>query len=119
MQQIAYPFQIDQRGRVADTPYEDHVEQMIKQVLFTNPGERVNRPDFGCGVLQLIFDPNSDELATTSQFLIQGALKTWLDDIIVLEAVDVNNNDSRLTITIQYVISQTQQRKVSQFSREF
>jgi phage baseplate assembly protein W len=114
---IAYPFAIDNRGRVADTNYEAHVRQMIEQILFTNPGERVNRPDFGCGILQLIFAPNSDELATATQFLIQGALKTWLDEVIVLEAVEVNNEDSRLIITIQYVIRQTQQRQVSRFVR--
>lgn len=116
--QIAYPFQIDGRGRVADTPYEAHIRQMIEQVLFTNPGERVNRPDFGCGILQLVFAPNSDELASATQFLIQGALETWLGDVITLEAVQVANDDARLIITIQYIIQQTQQRQVSRFSRE-
>ena len=116
--QIAYPFQIDGNGRVADASYEDHVRHMIEQVLFTNPGERVNRPEFGCGLLQLVFAPNSDELAAATQFLIQGALETWLGDVIQLEAVQVENDDSRLIITIQYVIRQTQQRQVSRFSRE-
>lgn len=116
--QIAYPFQIDGNGRVADAPYEDHIRHMIEQVLFTNPGERVNRPDFGCGLMQLIFAPNNDELATATQFLIQGALETWLGDVIQLEAVQVENDDGHLIITIQYVIRQTQQRQVSRFSRE-
>lgn len=115
---IAYPFEIDRRGRVAETPYEAHVRQMIEQVLFTNPGERVNRPDFGCGLLQLVFAPNSDELATATQFLIQGALTTWLEDVIVVEGVQVDNDDSRLVITIQYIVRQTQQRQVSRFVRE-
>jgi len=94
------------------------VRQMIEQVLFTNPGERVNRPDFGCGILQLVFAPNSEELASATQFLIQGALEQWLGDVITLEAVQVENDESRLVITIQYVIRATQQRQVSRFSRE-
>jgi hypothetical protein len=117
--EIAYPFRIDGRGRVAETSYEAHVRQMIEQVLFTNPGERVNRPDFGCGLLQLVFAPNSEELASATQFLIQGALETWLGDVITLEAVQVVADEARLVITIQYLIRETQQRQVSRFSREF
>jgi hypothetical protein len=116
--EIAYPFQIDNRGRTADTSYASHVRQMIEQVLFTNPGERVNRPDFGCGILQLVFAPNSEELASATQFLIQGALEQWLGDVITLESVQVENDESRLVITIQYVIRATQQRQVSRFSQE-
>ena len=115
---IAYPFRIDSRGRVANAPYEAHVRQMIEQVLLTNPGERVNRPDFGCGLLQLVFAPNSDDLASATQFLIQGSLETWLGDVITLEAVQVENDESRLNITIQYLIRETQERQVSRFSRE-
>lgn len=116
--QTAFPFQINGRGRVADTSNEAHIRQMIEQVLFTNPGERVNRPDFGCGILQLVYAPNSDELASATQFLIQGALETWLGDVITLEGVQVDNEDARLLITIQYVIRQTQQPQVSRFVRE-
>lgn len=64
---IAYPLDIDGRGRLADTDYEAHIREMIAQILFTRPGERVNRPDFGCGLQQYIFDPNSDELAAATQ----------------------------------------------------
>lgn len=118
MLEIAYPFELDGRGRVAQTAYEAHICQMIEQVLFTNPGERVNRPDFGCGILQLVFAPNSDELTTATQFLIEGALNTWLNDVILLEGVQVEHDDSRLIITIQYVVRLTQQRQVSRFARE-
>jgi phage baseplate assembly protein W len=116
--QIAYSFQVDGRGRVADALYEAHIRQMIEEVLFTNPGERVNRPDFGCGLQQLIFAPNSEQLVSATQFLIQGALETWLAEAIQVEAVQVEADQSRLVITIQYVIRQTQQRQVSQFERE-
>ena len=74
-----FPYHIDGRGRTAETDEDDHIRDMIHQVLFTNPGERVNRPDFGCGVGQLVFMPNSDALAAATQFLVQGSLTRWLD----------------------------------------
>jgi uncharacterized protein len=118
MMQVAYPFRIDGRGRVAAATEDDHVRQMIEQVLFTLPGERVNRPDFGCGLQQLIFAPNSDELAAATQFLVQGALEQWLGTVIEVEAVEVEAIQSALNVTIQYIIRRTQQRQLEQFSRE-
>ena len=82
------------------------------------PGERVNRPDFGTGVMQLVFAPNSQELATATEFTIQGALQQWLGDRIQVEAVQVESEDSTLRITVQYILRRTQQRSVAQFSRE-
>ncbi len=116
--QIKYPFQIDGRGRVAETNYDAHIRQLIEQVLFTEPGERVNRPDFGSGLKQLIFAPNSSELAATVQLLVQGSLEQWLGDLILLEAVDIDTIDSRLEITVEYIVRQNQQRQLAQFSRE-
>ncbi len=87
--EIAYPFRIDGRGRVADATENDHIRQMIEQVLFTIPGERVNRPDFGCGLQQLIFAPNSTELAAATEFIVKGALEQWLGDVIQVEALRV------------------------------
>ncbi len=115
---IQFPFQIDGRGRTAGATDEDHIRQMIEQVLFTSPGERVNRPDFGTGVMQLVFAPNSPELAAATEFTIQGALQQWLGDVIKVEAVDVESQESTLRITVQYVIRRNQQRAVAQFSRE-
>ena len=115
---IQYPFQIDGRGRTASATDEDHIRQMIEQVLFTSPGERVNRPDFGTGVMQLVFAPNSPELAAAAEFTIQGALQQWLGDVIKVEAVNVESQESTLRITVQYVIRRNQQRAVAQFSRE-
>lgn len=115
---IQYPFQIDGRGRTASATDEDHIRQMIEQVLFTSPGERVNRPDFGTGVMQLVFAPNSPELAAATEFTIQGALQQWLGDVIKVEAVNVESQESTLRITVQYVIRRNQQRAVAQFSRE-
>ena len=95
---IRFPFQFDNKGRTAETDEDQHIRDMIGQVLFTAPGERVNRPDFGSGLMQLVFEPNSDELATTTQFLVQGALQHWLGDLIEVNEVQVNNEDSTLLV---------------------
>ena len=79
---IDFPFHFDGRGRTAEAATDEHVRDLIEQVLFTSPGERVNRPTFGSGLMQLVFAPNSDELATATQFLVQAALQQWLGDLI-------------------------------------
>jgi phage baseplate assembly protein W len=97
---------------------DDHIRDMIEQVLFTNPGERVNNPTFGSGLLQLVFAPNGDELAATTQFLAQGALQQWLGDLIQVDALQVESEDSTLRVAIRYTVRRTQQRQVAQFTRE-
>jgi Bacteriophage baseplate protein W len=99
---LDFPFHVDGRGRSAETAEDDHIRDMIFQVLFTDPGERVNRPDFGCGVKQLVFMPNSDALATATQFLVQGALQRWLDGVIQVESVDVEAVEAELRVTVVY-----------------
>jgi hypothetical protein len=116
--QIDYPFHFDDRGGTAQTTGDEHIRDLIEQVLFTAPGERVNRPTFGSGLMQLVFAPNSDELATATQFLVQGALQQWLGDLIQVEAVQVESIESTLRVTVQYIIRRNQQRQVAQFSRE-
>lgn len=115
--QIDFPFGFDSRGRTAATDIDDHVRDMIEQILFTAPGERVNRPTFGSGVLQLVFAPNSDELAATTQFLVQGALQQWLADIIQVDTVQVQSEDSTLTVTIRYIVRRSGQQQIAQFQR--
>jgi hypothetical protein len=114
MIQISYPYQIDSRGHTAPATADDHIRHMIEQVLFTDPGERVNRPDFGAGVRQLLFAPVNDEMAAAAEFLIRGALQQWLGDLIQVEAVQVHApaTESNLQIVIQYVHRRDQQRKV-------
>ena len=107
---LDHPFDIDSTGHVAATDTEDHVRDMICQVLFTDPGERVNRPDFGCGLRQLVFMPNSDALATATQFLVQGSLHRWLGDVIDLERVETSSEDGRLVVTVVYVRRETGER---------
>ncbi len=115
---IKFPFQFDNRGRTALTDDDDHIRDMIEQVLFTSPGERVNRPTFGSGLMQLVFEPNSDELVTTTQYLVQGALQQWLGDLIEVNEVLVESDDSKLSVIVQYIIRRTQQQMLAQFQRE-
>ncbi len=97
-----FPYRIDGRGRTAEADSHDHVRDLIYQVLFTAPGERVNRPDFGCGITQLVFMPNSDALAAATQYLVQGALTRWLDEAIAVHDVEITNSDSTLTVRVAY-----------------
>ncbi len=115
---IDYPFHFDSRGRTAHAAEADHIRDLIEQVLFTSPGERVNRPDFGARLLQLAFAPNSSELATTTQLLVQGALQQWLGDLIHVEAVEVESEESALKVTVNYIVRRNQQRQIAQFSRK-
>jgi phage baseplate assembly protein W len=115
---IDFPFRIDGRGRTAATDDADHIRDMIEQLLFTNPGERVNRPDFGSGLLQMVFQPNSVELAAALQFTLQAALQQTLGDRIQLLGVAVTNEDSTLQVTVQYAMRGEQQVQTAQFSRE-
>jgi phage baseplate assembly protein W len=113
---LDHPFHFDGTGRTATTDVDDHVRDMIFQVLFTNPGERVNRPDFGCGLGQLIFMPNSSALATATQFLVHGSLQRWLADVIQVERVVVSAQEERLVVDVAYVRLDTGQRLEDQFS---
>src|ERR1044071_257410 len=105
---LDYPFRFDGKGRTADTSDDDHIRDLIEQVLFTAPGERVNRPNFGSGVMRLVFAPNSDQLATATQFLVQGSLQQWLGDLIQVDEVQVQNEDSTLFVRVQYTVRRTQ-----------
>jgi phage baseplate assembly protein W len=116
--QLDYPYGFDNRGRTAETTDDEHIRDLIEEVLFTTPGERVNRPTFGSGVLQLIFAPNSEALAAATQMTVQGALQLWLGDLIQIESVDVQSVDSKLQVLVQYTVRRNQQRRAAQFVRE-
>jgi phage baseplate assembly protein W len=104
---LAFPLHFDARGRSARAPRDEHIRQMIEQLLFTSPGERVNRPDFGSGILQLVFAPNSPELAAALQFTIQAAMQQWLGDIVEVTRIDVESVDSTLSVALDYVVLAT------------
>ncbi len=115
---IQFPFHVDGRGRTAAPADDDtHIRELIEQLLFTNPGERVNRPNFGSGLLQMVFAPNSDELAAATQFLVQGGLQQWLGDRIQLVAVEVQAQDSTLQVTVRYTTLGNPTPQVAQFTR--
>jgi phage baseplate assembly protein W len=114
---IDFPFQFDNRGRTAAADDDAHIRDMIEQVLFTSPGERVNRPDFGSGLMQLVFAPNSNELAATTQLLVQGALQQWLGDLIEVNSVQVECKEETLQVKVEYTIRRSQQHKVAQFTQ--
>ena len=104
---IDFPFHLDARGRTADTPYPDHVRDMVEQLLFTRPGERVNRPDFGCGLLDLVFEPNSPELAAALQVSAEGALQRWLGDVLTVDSLTVTADDATLHVDLSYLLLAT------------
>ena len=115
---IAFPFHLDSRGRTATATDEEHIRQMLEHLLFTSPGERVNRPDFGTGLMQLVFAPNSPEIASATQFLVQGALQQYLGEYIQVESVEVRNLEATLEIAIQYLVRRSHKRQTATFTRE-
>lgn len=117
MSDLAFPLRFDGSGRTATAASRDrHIRDMIEQVLFTSPGERVNRPTFGCGLLQLVFEPNSEELAGTTQYLVQSALQQWLGDVIEVVNVTVAALDARLDVTVVYTVVGTEDEQSARFS---
>ena len=91
--QVGFPFQLDTRGRVADPGYERHIREMIELVLFTAPGERVNRPGFGTGFLELVFSPNTAEEASVTQHLARAALQRELGDVCTVKSLTVEASE--------------------------
>jgi len=114
---MVYPLQINNQGRAALANETQYVRQLIEQVLFVSPGERVNRQDFGSDIRQLVFEPNDSELATAHQFMIQGALQQWLNGIIQVEEVQIETRDAVMTVTVHYISHKTQQRRTEEFTQ--
>lgn len=115
MEFLDHSFHFAGDGRTATTDRDDHVRDLIFQVLFTNPGERVNLPEFGCGLRELVFMPNSDVLATATQFLVHGALDRWLDGVITVNDVRVEADDERLIVDVAYTRLDTGERNRDRF----
>jgi phage baseplate assembly protein W len=108
---IAFPFRVDRRGRTAHADRDAHVRDLVEQVLFTSPGERVMRPDFGCGLLDLVFTPTSPELAAALELSVQAALQRWLGDLIEVEGLDVVSEDTTVRVFLRYVVRATGHRR--------
>jgi phage baseplate assembly protein W len=114
---IDFPFHFDAYGCTAATGDDDHIRDMIEQFLFTSPGERVNRPDFGSGLLQLVFAPNSPELAATVQFTIQAGLQRWLSDLVEVRNLEVTSDDAKLQVVVQYAVKRTGEVRTETFAK--
>ena len=112
---IYFPYQFDGRGRTREAVVADYVQQLVEQVLFTSPGERVNLPDFGSGLLQLPFAPNSMEMAAATQFSVQAALQKWLRNYVKVQSVQASAADATLTVTVQYSLLSTDVTQVQTF----
>jgi phage baseplate assembly protein W len=115
--QIEYPLTIRREGQITTADEDAHILQMIKQVLFTNPGERVNRPDFGCGLYGMLFEAMSNEMISVTQALVRGNLVKWLGDLIQIEQLTVEAQDSTLSVGITYVVLRSRQRHSATFTR--
>lgn len=113
---IAFPFQIDDRGLIASTDYESHVRQLIEQVLLTVPGERVNRPQFGSGLMRFVFASPTSEVLTATQAMIQGELQRWLSHVIQVKTVLVQVQQDVLQVTVAYVLLQRKQHYTATFN---
>jgi phage baseplate assembly protein W len=114
---LDYPYGVSSTGAPSTTNPDDHLRDLILQVLFTNPGERINLPEFGAGVQQLVFAPNSDALRTSAQFLISNSLQRWLGDRIDISQVSLTSQpgeEEAVAIEIVYVVKSTQQRQTVQ-----
>lgn len=114
---IDFPFHFDNLGRTGVTDDNDHIRDMIEEFLFTDPGERVNRPDFGSGLRQTLFASNSPELAAALQFTIQGGLQRWLGDLIDLQQLEVTSDEATLNILVRYVVKRTSEKRTDNFQR--
>ena len=110
---IRFPFSIDRaQGQLTqERDYGEHVEQLIKQVLLTAPGERIDRPDFGCGVKRLVFAPGGEVAATLAQTVVYQALNKWLSSVISVHEVTVTADDARLDIKVGYAIRARGERR--------
>lgn len=114
---LDHPYHVDGTGGTAVTGYDDHVRDMIEQFLFTSQGERVNRPDFGSGLLHMLFAPVGAEVATALQFTVQSGLQRWLGDLIEVREIVVEQVDAALRVVVRYVVRRTGDEHVDSFVR--
>jgi phage baseplate assembly protein W len=112
---VNFPYQFDGRGRTQEAALQDYIKQLVETVLFSSPGERVNLPDFGSGLLQLPFAPNSVEMAAATQFAVQAALQKWLSNYVKVLSVVATAEDATLSVTVTYTPLNTDVTSVQTF----
>lgn len=116
--QVGFPFRVTPQGRIADPPYPEHVRELIEQLLFTVPGERVNRPKLGVGLLELVFSPLDHAVVAVAEHEVRAALNRWLAEAIEVESVRVVASDSSIEVTVLYRLRRDRSRRVDVFRRE-
>lgn len=114
---LDYPFHFDDRGRTALTDADDHIRDMIEQFLFTNAGERVNRPDFGGGLLQVVFEPDSEALASTLQRTAQAGLQQHLGDLITVQVLVASTEEATLRVDVRYIVLRNGETRTATFEQ--
>lgn len=114
---VDYPFGFDDRGRTALTDEDDHIRDMIEQFLFTGAGERVNRPDFGSGLRQIVFEPNSEALASTLQRSAQAGLQQYLGDLITVQVLVVSTEEATLRVDVRYIVRRNGETRTASFEQ--
>ncbi len=113
---IAFPYRINSRGRTSEPKNNDeYIRQAIEQTLFTMPGERVNRPEFGTGIMNYLFAPGGDEIMAAVQHMVQGALQQHLLDLAQIVDVEVKSEDAALWVTVQYMAVKSGQKSSVSF----
>jgi len=118
MTQFGFPYRIGSDGRTAGASYDRHIQELIELILFTAQGERVNRPDFGAGVRQLVFTENAPELATAMEHLVQSSLQRWMSGLIEVHGIDVSAEDAKLTVVVRFRALETEEERVVRVVRE-
>lgn len=114
--EVGFPFKINSYGRIADPDYDLHVQQMIELLLFTAPGERVNRPEFGCGLLRILYGPDTQNMASAVQLLVKTSLQRWMSDVISVTKVDVEaRDDGALKVSLTYMLLRDSEIRVAVF----
>ncbi|WP_299621894.1 GPW/gp25 family protein [Pelagibius sp.] len=117
MSHVDFPYRIDARGGTARTDENDYVRDLIEQLLFTAPGERVNRPDFGSAVMQLVFAPNNETLAATTESTVKAALQQWIADVAEVETIRVTSDDTKLQLEVSYRVKRSGERRTTRLER--
>jgi phage baseplate assembly protein W len=117
MTHIDFPYRIDSRGGTAGSGEDDYVRDLIEQLLFTAPGERVNRPDFGSAVMQMVFAPNNETLAATTESSVKAALQQWIADVAEIETISVTSDDAKLRLEVRYRLRRSGERRTTRLER--
>jgi phage baseplate assembly protein W len=113
---LACPLRIV-HGMAARSSRDEHIREMIEQVLFTMPGERVMHPDFGVGVERLVFETEGIEITSAAQSLIASSLQRWLGDVIAVHEVSVAAEQSTITVDVAYELVETRELRKERFTR--